>query len=135
MEARGGQGAKGAQLHLGVLEDEEVNLGQQLAVAPSLKTARVPTIMELDQEIDMALPSTSEVGVDLSVLQSFLTHQDLCQEEDEPWDVEHELQTIASELQKEREARDGTALTGPVLKKGKAAQNATPENVPPSDVS
>ena len=77
----------------------------------------------------------SEVGVDLSVLQSFLTHQDLCQEEDEPWDVEHELQTIASELQKEREARDGTALTGPVLKKGKAAQNATPDKVPPSDVS
>ena len=101
------------------LEDEEEDLGKQLAVAPSLKSSRVQTIMELDEEIDMALPSTSEVGVDLSVLQSFLTPQEHVQEEDVPWDVEHELQTIASEMTKEKEEREGTQLMGATSPKKK----------------
>lgn len=107
------------------LEDEEEDMGKQLAVAPSLKSSRVQTIMELDEEIDSAaLPSASEVGVDLSVLQSFLTPQEHVLEEDVPWDVEHELQTIASDFTKEKEERDGTALTGmssPTKKKAMAA--------------
>jgi len=101
------------------LEDEEEDLGRQVAVAPSLKTSRVPTIMELDEEIDMALPSTSEAGVDLSVLQAFLTPQEHCVEEDVPWDFEHELQSIASEMQKEREGREGSVLPGQVSPKRK----------------
>jgi len=101
------------------LEDEEEDLGKQVAVAPSLKSSRVQTIMELDEEIDMALPSTSEVGVDLSVLQSFLTPQEHVQEEDVPWDVEHELQTIASEMTKEKEEREGTQLMGATSPKKK----------------
>ena len=112
------------------LEDEEEDLGKQLAVAPSLKSSRVQTIMELDEEIDMALPSASEVGVDLSVLQSFLTPQEHVLEEDVPWDVEHELQTIASDLTKEKEEREGTALTGmssPKKKKAAAAAAAAAE--------
>ena len=92
------------------LEDAEEDLGKMVAVAPGLKSSRVPTIHELDEEIDMALPSSSEVGVDLSVLQSFLLPSEQCQEEDVPWDVEFELQTIASELQKEREEREGSAM-------------------------
>ena len=111
------------------LEDEEEDLGKQVAVAPSLKSSRVQTIMELDEEIDMALPSSSEVGVDLAVLQSFLTPQEHCQEDDVPWDVEHELQTIASEMQKEMEEREGTSLPGQVSpkRKGGGAAAAAPE--------
>ena len=101
------------------LEDEEEDLGKQVAVAPSLKSSRVQTIAELDEEIDMALPSSSEVGVDLAVLQSFLTPQEHCLEEDVPWDVEHELQAIASEMQKELEDREGTSLPGQVSPKRK----------------
>ena len=107
------------------LEDEEEDLGRQVAVAPSLKSSRVQTIMELDEEIDMALPSSSEMGVDLSVLQSFLTPQERCQEEDVPWDVEHELQTIASEMTVEREEREGNVLPGSVSPKKKKAQPAS----------
>ena len=43
------------------------------------------------------------------------------------WDVEHELQTIASELQKEREEREGSALKAiksPKKKKDAAAEVA-----------
>ena len=103
------------------------DLGKQLAVAPSHKTSRVQTIMELDEEIDMALPSTSEVGVDLSVLQSFLTPQEHVQEDDVPWDVEHELQTIASEITKESELREGNTLPGQVSPKRMAAHHASPD--------
>jgi len=107
------------------LEDEEEDLGRQVAVAPSLKTSRVQTIMELDEEIDLALPASSEVGVDLSVLQSFLTPLEHCQEDDVTWDVEHELQTIASEMQREREEREGAVLPGQMSpKRGKAAKAA-----------
>jgi len=104
------------------LEDEEADLGGKVAVAPSLKSSRVQTIDELDEEIDMALPSASEVGVDLSVLQSFLTPQEQVQEEEDvPWDFEHELQTIGSELRKEAELREGTNLPGQASPKRKAA--------------
>ena len=109
------------------LEDAEEDLGLQVANAPTLKTSRVPTIMELDEEIDMALPSSSEVGVDLSVLQSFLTPQEHCQEDDIAWDVGHELQMIASEMTKEQEAREGNVLPGqmspPSKKKAQAAHD------------
>ena len=53
----------------------------------------------------MQLPSTAEVGIDLSVLQSFLTPQEMCQEEDVPWDYEHEVGKLASEMQAEIDAR------------------------------
>ena len=112
------------------LEDEEEDLGKQLAVAPSLKSSRVQTIMELDEEIDMALPSTSEVGVDLSVLQSFLLPQEQVQEEDVPWDIEHELQTIASDVTKEKEEREGATLTGMSSPKKKKAAAAAADREP-----
>lgn len=108
------------------LEDEEEDLGLQVAVAPSHKSSRVPTIHELDEEIDMALPSSNEAGVDLAVLQAFLLPQEQCQEEDVPWDVELELQTIASEMQKEREEREGNAIKtikSPPRRKGAAADD------------
>jgi hypothetical protein len=93
------------------LEDAEEDLGRQVAVAPSLNQSRVPTIEDLDEEIDLALPSASEVGVDLSVLQAFLLPHEHVQEEDVAWEVGHELQTIASEMQREAEEREGTALS------------------------
>ena len=43
-----------------------------------------------------------------------------------PWDVEHELQTIASEMQKEREEREGSVLPGQVSPKRKAAKETAP---------
>lgn len=101
------------------LEDEEENISQQIAVAPEVKSSRVPTIADLDEEIDMALPSTTEIGVDLSVLQQFLIPQEQLVEEDVPWDFEHELQTLAHELQQEQEEREGTALPGQVSPKRK----------------
>mmetsp|Transcript_4171 Transcript_4171/g.9095 ORF Transcript_4171/g.9095 Transcript_4171/m.9095 type:complete len:216 (-) Transcript_4171:282-929(-) len=110
----------GATAFIPDLEDEEANISLQVAVAPSHKSSRVQTIMELDQEIDMALPSTSEIGVDLSVLQAFLLPQEQVQEEDEPWNFEHELQTLASELQREQDERESTTLPGQASPKRKA---------------
>lgn len=111
------------------LEDEEADLGSKVAVAPSLKSSRVQTIAELDAAIDMALPSSESVGgIDLSVLQAYLTPQEQVQEEDVPWDVEHELQMIASEMQKEAEERDGSTMPGhasPQSKKTKSAAGAS----------
>ena len=101
------------------LEDEEETISQQVAVAPEVKSSRVPTIAELDEEIDMALPSTTEIGVDLSVLQQFLIPQEQLVEEDVPWDFEHELQTLAHELQQEQEEREGAALPSQVSPKRK----------------
>jgi len=76
----------------------------------------------------MALPSTSEIGVDLSVLQQFLTPQEQVQEEDEPWNFEHELQTLASELQREEEEKESTNLPGQASPKRKKPvdSSATP---------
>lgn len=111
---------EGTTAYIPDLEDEEANISLQVAVAPSHKSSRVQTIMELDQEIDMALPSTSEIGVDLSVLQSFLIPQEQVQEEDEPWNFEHELQTLASELQREQDERESTNLPGQSSPKRKA---------------
>ena len=99
------------------LEDEEEDLGKQVAVAQNYQR-QLPTLMELEEELDMQLPSTAEVGIDLSVLQSFLTPQEMCQEEDVPWDIDFELQTIASEMQKELEQREGKALPGEIKKVG-----------------
>jgi len=110
------------------LEDEEEDRARLVAQAPSLKSSRVLTIIELDEEIDMTLPSTSEIGVDLSVLQSYLMPQEQVREDDVPWDFEHELQSIASEMQREQEERESATLPGqaptPKKKKNTAAQSA-----------
>ena len=103
---------EGTTAYIPDLEDEEATLSLQVAVAPSHKSSRVQTINELEQEIDMTLPSTSEIGIDLSVLQSFLMPQEQVQEEDEPWNFEHELQTLASELQREQDERESAVLPG-----------------------
>lgn len=116
---------EGPSMFIPDLEDEEENIGMQVAVAPSHKSSRVPTIAELDKEIDMALPSTSEAGVDLSVLQSFLTPQEQVQEEDEPWNVEHELQMLASDLQREQDERDGTSAGGASLNRKTKASGSS----------
>lgn len=105
------------------LEDEEEQLTLTVAQAPSLKSSRVQTIRELDEEIDMALPSTSEIGVDLSVLQSFLTPQQQVLEEDVPWNFNLELQTIASEMQREHEERESATLPGQTSPKKKKSES------------
>ena len=88
------------------LDDEEAeDVTRQVAVAPALKTSRVPTIEELDAEIDLALPSASEIGIDLTALQKFLSPKEQVQEEDVPWDYEHEVGKLASEMQAEIDAR------------------------------
>jgi len=115
---------EGTATYIPDLEDEEANISLQVAVAPSHKSSRVQTIMELDQELDMSLPSTSEIGIDMSVLQSFLTPQEQVQEEDEPWNFEHELQTLASELQREQDDRESTTLPGQTSPKRKGKEKA-----------
>ena len=87
------------------LDDEEAeDVTRQVAVAPALKTSRVPTIEELDAEIDLALPSASEIGIDLTALQKFLSPKEQVQEEDVPWDYEHEVGKLASETAQRRKA-------------------------------
>ncbi|KAL1514865.1 hypothetical protein AB1Y20_003948 [Prymnesium parvum] len=86
------------------LEDEQLDMARQVAEAPHLTKSRVQSIQELDDEIDMALPSASEIGIDLSVLQSYLMPQEQVVEEDVPWDFSSELQSLASEMQQERDA-------------------------------
>ena len=46
------------------------------------------------------------------------------EEDDVSWDVEHEVQTLASELQREQEERDGTALPGHASPKRKSKPTA-----------
>mmetsp|Transcript_19718 Transcript_19718/g.33594 ORF Transcript_19718/g.33594 Transcript_19718/m.33594 type:complete len:214 (-) Transcript_19718:18-659(-) len=92
------------------LEDEQEDMARQVAEAPHLTKSRVQSIAELDAAIDMALPSTSEIGVDLSVLQAYLTPQEQVQEPDVPWDFAHELQALASEMQIEADAREEGAV-------------------------
>lgn len=91
------------------LEDEQEDMARQVAEAPSLTKSRVQSIKELDDAIDMALPSTNEIGVDLSVLQSFLYPQEQVMQvgEDVTWDFQFELQALASEMQREKEAHNG----------------------------
>jgi hypothetical protein len=84
-------------------EEQAEDITRQVAEAPSLKSSRVQTIKELDQDIDRALPPASEIGVDLSALMRYLTPQEQVQEEDVPWDYDQELQTLASQMIKEDE--------------------------------
>lgn len=88
------------------LEDDQEDMAKQVAAAPSLKSSRVQSIKELDLDIDKALPSASEIGIDLGVLQSFLTPQEQVQEEDVAWDVDKELQELVSEMAREQDERD-----------------------------
>lgn len=85
-------------------EEQAEDITRQVAEAPTLKSSRVQTLKELDQEIDRALPPASEIGVDLSALMRLLTPQEQVQEEDEPWDYAQVLQTLASQMTKEEEA-------------------------------
>merc|ERR1719483_250817 len=85
-------------------EEQAEDITRQVAEAPSLKSSRVQTLKELDQEIDRALPPASEIGVDLSALMRFLTPQEQVQEEDVPWDYSQQLQMLASQMTKEEEA-------------------------------
>jgi hypothetical protein len=87
------------------LEDEGTSLALQVAETAAYQR-KVPSIQELDVEIHMALPSAAESGVDLSVLQSYLTPAAFCNEEDETWDMAWELQNIASEMSREQAALD-----------------------------
>ena len=93
------------------LEDEEEQLTLTVAQAPSLKSSRVQTIQELDEEIDMTLPSTSEIGVDLSVLQSFLTPQQQVLEEDVPWNfnLERESATLPGQTSPKKKKAESFA--------------------------
>lgn len=97
-------------------EEQAEDITRQVAEAPGLKSSRVQTIKELDQDIDRCLPPASEIGVDLSALMGFLSPQEHVQEEDEPWDYEQELQLLASQMTKEEER-----LTLPGLEDGKSA--------------
>lgn len=102
------------------LEDDE-NTSIALQVAKTAEYQRqVPTIQELDAEIHMALPSAAEMGVDLSVLQAYLTPAAYTKEEDETWDIAWELQNIASEIAKEKAVLD--ERTKKVEKAGAAAE-------------
>ena len=107
-------GSDDGRLNFPDLDDEEAeDVTRQVAVAPALKTSRVPTIEELDAEIDLALPSASEIGIDLTALQKFLSPKEQVQEEDVPWDYEHEVGKLASEMQAEIDARaDASAKAG-----------------------
>jgi len=86
------------------LEDEQEDMARQVAAAPCLKSSRVQSIKELDEAIDMALPSAGEIGVDLGVLQAYLTPQEHVVEDDSPWDFDIELQQLASDMAQEQEA-------------------------------
>jgi len=117
------------------LEDEAEDMARQVAAAPSLKSSRVQTMKELDAEIDMALPSTSEIGVDLAVLQSFLSPQEQVQEEDVAWDPEKELRALASEMAREQEEREGEGEAAPSVVAPTAAplrQRGAPSQSSPS---
>ena len=74
-----------------------------MAEPAKLKSSRVQTIKELDQDIDRALPPASEIGVDLSALMGFLSPQEQVQEDDVPWDYDQELQLLASQMAQEEE--------------------------------
>ena len=87
------------------LDDEEAeDVTRQVAVAPALKTSRVPTIEELDAEIDLALPSASEIGIDLTALPKFLA-EGAGAGGGRAVDYEHEVGKLASEMQAEIDAR------------------------------
>ena len=58
------------------LEDETENLAMQVAAPSTVQTARLPTLEELNRAIEVGLPSTSEAGVNLAMLQAYLTPQD-----------------------------------------------------------
>lgn len=84
-----------------------------MAEPAKLKSSRVQTIKELDQDIDRALPPASEIGVDLSALMSFLSPQEQVQEEDVPWDYDLELQKLASQMAAEEEGEAAEAPKKP----------------------
>merc|ERR1711924_588193 len=84
-------------------EEEAEDITRQVAEPAKLKSSRVQTIKELDQDIDRALPPASEIGVDLSALMGFLSPQEQVQEDDVPWDYDQELQQLASQMARDEE--------------------------------
>ena len=90
------------------LENEEEDFAKQVACAPELLSGRVQSIDELDQEVDVSIQSRHEIGVDLGVLNTFISPPKHLVEDDERWDMERELQSIASEMARETTFRSNS---------------------------
>ncbi|GMH65440.1 hypothetical protein TL16_g04199 [Triparma laevis f. inornata] len=86
--------------------DEEMNdeedITVQVAAAPRNVNRRVASLHELDSEIKYSV-SSSENGVDLSLLTTSLVPQSSVQEVDEQWDFDSLLQSVTQEFHKEKE--------------------------------
>ncbi|GAQ80924.1 hypothetical protein KFL_000660190 [Klebsormidium nitens] len=86
--------------------DETENSSSQVAAPPKQSGLRVQTIRELDRSAHYSLPSTSDTGIDLSLLTSVLCPPAQVAEEDTVWTAEF----LLTELQLESNAEtDGNA--------------------------
>eukprot|EP00941_MAST-03F_sp_MAST-3F-sp1_P000748 g748.t1 len=86
-------------------EEEEAEL-TTVAEAPKIRTLRVQSMIELDQQIRHTLPSGSSTGIDLGLLTKVLATQKATIEPDNEWVFEQLLQEVATELTAEEEAME-----------------------------
>eukprot|EP01112_Ceratiomyxa_fruticulosa_P017276 TRINITY_DN5351_c0_g1_i1.p1 TRINITY_DN5351_c0_g1~~TRINITY_DN5351_c0_g1_i1.p1 ORF type:complete len:196 (+),score=56.25 TRINITY_DN5351_c0_g1_i1:84-671(+) len=84
-------------------EDEII---KQIASAPAYSSPIMQSIKELDSKVQHTLPVAVDVGVDLSILASFLCPYQLIVEQDEMWEWESLFIQISSQLQSEKEAKE-----------------------------
>ena len=78
----------------------------QVAAAPRNLTKRMPSLHELQRELQHVLPEPSSRGPDITPLKRFLVPYELVQEEDEAWDFESLLQQVSQEQQADNEAEE-----------------------------
>jgi hypothetical protein len=86
-------------------EEEEAEL-TTVAEAPKVRSMRVQSMMELDQDLRFSLPAQATTGIDIGLLTSALPPQSCIEEPDEEWQFEILLQEVARELTEEQEAFD-----------------------------
>jgi hypothetical protein len=85
--------------------EQEDELTTQVAAPPKV-TSKVQSIKELSSTTSYQLPTTKDIGVDISLLSKVLSPQEQVIERDEAWEFDSLFVTVTSELQQELEQEE-----------------------------
>jgi len=83
-------------------DDEEEKFNRQVAAPGKAKNTSIQTLKELDQEVQHALPAGQD-EIDLSLLITSLLPMEKVQEDEDAWDPEQLLHSVAFEMQAEKD--------------------------------
>ena len=80
------------------LDEDGTDNDQRIAHAPRNVSRKIPTLVELENEVNASVPSSVDSGYDLGVLLSSIVPRSLVLEDDGTWTFESLLRDVTDEL-------------------------------------